>query len=145
MRISLIICTCLLGCLSACTTTPYTRYKSPDISGHIKVDGQPAQSVPVYLSITGGDKNCSHNVQHVYTDEQGFFFLESIKEHMSYTPLMTHYLDEWVVCADIKGARRTLIDGNRYGMGSVTQKVNLSCQFDSQSANKEPCRPVLGD
>jgi hypothetical protein len=141
---TLLLVSCLLG-ITACTTTPYTRYKSPDISGQITIDNQPATSVAVYLSISGGDDVCAHDVNHVYTDEQGFFFLESVKEHMDYTPLMTHYLDEWVLCADIKNVRRKLIDGNRYGMGSVTQKLNLQCAFDSQSANTEPCRPVLGE
>lgn len=145
MRILTLISSCLLCSLSACTSQPYTRLKSPDISGNIHIDGQAAQRIAVYLSLSGGDKLCARAVQHVYSDEQGFFFFDSIKEKMDYTPLMTHYLDEWVLCADIQGVRRTLMDGNRYGMGSVTQKINLQCSFDSQSANTEPCRPVLGE
>jgi len=132
--------------LSACTTTPYTRYKTPSISGTLYINQQTAKGIPIYLSINGDDEYCRNFTQKTTTDPKGEFNILSIKEHMSYTPLMTHYLDEWTICADIYGSRKTLYSDNRYGKGSIIQSVNLKCEINNTYSKKEVCsKPLLSE
>jgi len=129
----------LAGLLAACTSSAYIRFKTPPISGNISIAGTPAVGIPVYLSLHGDDKNCLKFISQTSTGLQGEFNLPIVKDHMSYTPLMTHYLDEWVVCADIDDQRVTLYAGNRYGMGSVSGSVNLNCVFEQGNYAPESC------
>ena len=137
LRLCILICT---GLLAACTTTPYTRHKSPNISGQIYVDQQAAENISVYLSAKASDTACHAVAQKTLTDNTGSFHFSSIKEEMSYTPLMTYYLDEWVVCADIRGQRTRLYSGNRYGMGSVSERISIECNFDPGLNADQACR-----
>jgi hypothetical protein len=142
--LKLIYILCFAVLISACTATPYTRYKTPNISGSIYIDQKIAIAIPVYLSINGDDKYCKNFIQKTTTDDNGTFSLTSVKEHMKYTPLMTHYLDEWIICADILNNRKKLYSDNRYGKGSVIQSVNLKCEINSAYAKKEVClKPLL--
>ncbi|MCW9012193.1 MAG: hypothetical protein OQL06_00305 [Gammaproteobacteria bacterium] len=133
----------LATAVSGCTTTPYTRHLSPSISGHIYLNGQAAQGVSVYLSLKGGDAYCTKSSFKTATGPDGEFHLPAQKEYMSYTPLMTHYLDEWAVCADISGDRRSLYSDNRYGMGSVINSVNLRCDFGSDQGSGQACKKIF--
>lgn len=114
--------------VASCTTTPYVRHKTPTINGEIIINQQPASGIKVYLSTKGEDKQCYKALRWTTTDIYGRFSFETVKEHMSYTPLMTHYLDEWILCADMKGQRQQIHSGNRYGMGSVIESLNLRCE-----------------
>lgn len=136
-----VILTSLL--IGACTTQPYVRYKTPNISGTLLVNDSPAQATPVFLSLDAGDSECKKFVQRTHTDESGQFMLPAEKEHMDYTPLMTHYLDEWTICAEIQGVRRALYGNNRYGMGSVPRNISLDCRFNTQMKNDNPCHQSL--
>lgn len=129
--------------ISACTTQPYVRYKTPNINGILLVNELPAQATPIFLSLDAGDSECKQFVQRTHTDESGQFLLPAEKEHMDYTPLMTHYLDEWTICAEIQGVRRTLYGNNRYGMGSVPRNITLDCRFNTQTKNVDPCNQSL--
>lgn len=121
----------LLGLmLAACTTTPYTRHMTPGVQGKIFIDGKPASGIPIFLSSGGDDEHCLKYSSKTTTDLQGEFNLPSLKESLPYTPLMTHYLDEWVVCAEIDGQRVKLYADNRYGMGSVIGSVTVRCRFE---------------
>ena len=132
--------------ISACTTTPYTRHKTPNISGILYIDQQPAKGVPIYLSTNGNDKYCREFTQKTLTGLKGKFSISSVKEQMNYTPLMTYYLDEWTICADISGSRKTLYSDNRYGKGSVTGSVHLKCNIDKSHFKKEVCnKPFLSE
>lgn len=142
-KITAIILTSFI--LTACTTQPYVRYKTPDINGTLLVNESPAQGAAIYLSLDAGDVECKHVVQRTRTDEIGQFMLVAEKENMDYTPLMTHYLDEWTICADIQGVRRSLYGNNRYGMGSAPRAVTLDCRFNSQAKNDNPCQQPLHD
>lgn len=132
----------LITLLGACTSSAYVRHKTPSISGNIRIAGEPAVDIPIYLSLKGGDKNCLNFSSQTRTGPQGEFSLTSAKDHMSYTPLMTYYLDEWVVCADIDGQRVNLYADNRYGMGSVSGAVNLQCTFERGQYSAEHCNRV---
>jgi hypothetical protein len=125
--------------LAACTSSAYVRHKTPSISGNIRIAGEPAVDIPVYLSLKGGDTSCLNASAQTRTGPQGEFNLPGAKDHMSYTPLMTHYLDEWVVCADIDGQRVMLYADNRYGMGSVGGAVSLQCGFEKGQYSAEHC------
>ena len=138
-----IIFVCLI--ISACTTQPYVRYKTPNINGSLLINDAPAQGTLIFLSLDAGDTGCTHYVQRTRTDETGQFLLAAEKEHLDYTPLMTHYLDEWTICADIQSVRRTLYGNNRYGMGSVAHALTLNCQFNTQAKNDNPCQQALHD
>ena len=132
--------------IMSCTTTPYTRYKTPNISGTLYINQEPAQDVTIYLSQKGDDKYCKKHTQQTSTGSKGEFSLASIKEQMDYTPLMTYYLDEWVVCADIAGTRKTLYSGNRYETGSVIKAVHLKCEIDKAYSKKDVCsQPLLSE
>ena len=132
--------------VSACTTTPYTRHKTPNISGVLYINQQVAKGIPIYLSINGNDEYCRKFIRKTSTGPHGEFSISSIKEHMNYTPLMTHYLDEWTICADISGSRKTLYSDNRYGKGSVIQSVNLKCEISNSYSKKEVCsKPFLSE
>ena len=128
---------------TACTSTAYTRLKSPSISGEISIAGEAAQAIPVYLSIHSKDKHCLKFSSKTSTGPQGEFNFSSIKEHMSYTPLMTYYFDEWNLCAEIQGERVPLYSDNRYDMGSVTGAVNLRCKFEQGQYSAKNCSRVL--
>ena len=134
-----VICTLII---SACTTTPYTRHKSPNISGSITINGEKTAGIPIYLSLDSNDQHCMKIHSRTITSPTGEFRLPSVKEQMSYTPLMTHYLDEWVVCADINNQRIMLYTDNRYGMGSVISAVHLRCDFDSSLLTAKSCKKV---
>ena len=121
--------------LIACTPVPFTRHKSPNITGVIYSNHSPAKGINLYLSIKGDDKYCSKFIAETITNDNGEFSIPSIKEKMDYTPLMTHYLDEWTLCVDIAGVRQALYSNNRYGQGSVIASVNLEC--DLKRVNKQ--------
>lgn len=131
-----------LAMLVACTSTPYTRHRSPSISGNISIDGEAARGLAVYLSLRGGDSQCLQFSRKTSTGPQGEFNFSSVKEHMSYTPLMTHYLDEWSVCAEIDQQRVMLYSDNRYGMGSVISAVNLRCDFQQGRYSEKYCKKI---
>ncbi|TNF32693.1 MAG: hypothetical protein EP315_09300 [Gammaproteobacteria bacterium] len=126
--------------VSACTTTPYVRHRTPKINGEIIIDQQPASGIKVYLSTDGSDSLCLKALNQTETDSYGRFAFSSIRDHMTYTPLMTHYLDEWVICADIAGQRQQIYSGNRYGMGSVIESLDLRCEFGNASSGDGACR-----
>lgn len=126
--------------ISACTTQPYVRYKTPNITGTLFIDGSPAKGTAIYLSLDASDTACKKFIKSTHTDESGGFLLPAEKIHMDYTPLMTHYLDEWVICADIKGINHEIYSNNRYGIGSVPHNLTLDCRIDSQANIKNPCQ-----
>ena len=126
--------------LAGCTSTAYVRHKSPSISGTISIAGEPARGISVYLSLKGNDKQCLQFSQKTSTGIRGEFNFTSAKDHMSYTPLMTHYLDEWNVCAEIDDQRILLYSDNRYGMGSVSGAVNLQCRFEQSNYSQKYCK-----
>jgi hypothetical protein len=132
----------LCSILISCTSSAFVRQQTPVIHGEIYVAGEPAIGVRVYLSRDGSDSLCLKHSQSTHTGPQGEFSLPAIKNHMSYTPLMTHYLDEWVVCAEFDGQRIMLYSDNRYGMGSVTDSVQLRCRFDNGQYAAEYCNRV---
>lgn len=128
-----------LSALTACTHTPFTRYKSPEISGHIVSQGSTAAGIHLYLSINSGDSHCARYISEAVSNDKGQFSIHAIKEKMDYTPLMTHYLDEWTLCADISGARTAIYSNNRYGMGSVITSINLLCDLKNVGVKKSAC------
>ncbi len=132
----------LCSMIGSCTGDAYTRRQTPAIHGEIYIAGEAAGDVPVYLSREGGDSLCLKHSQSTRTGPRGEFSLPSIKDHMSYTPLMTHYLDEWVVCAELDGQRFMLYTDNRYGMGSVTGSVQLRCRFNKGQYDAKYCDRV---
>lgn len=132
--------------LIACTPTPFIRHKSPNISGTIHSNNEPAKNIHLYLSITSNDKHCSKFIAQSTTNDKGKFSISSIKEKMTYTPLMTHYLDEWILCVEVAGLRQAIYSNNRYGQGSVITSVNLECDLKNISRQSPPCNaPLLKD
>ncbi len=125
--------------LSACTSTPYTRHKSPKISGSISFNGTATPGVSILLSLDGSDTQCLKPKTRTVTGPNGEFVINSIKDELSYTPLMTHYLDEWVLCAEHKGQRGKIYSDNRYGMGSVISSVHIRCDFETNHINATYC------
>jgi hypothetical protein len=142
-KIAYIICLSIIS--GACTTQPYLRFKTPNINGTLLVNNSPAQGTLILLSLDSGDIECTHFVQRIRTDEAGQFVLPAEKEPQDYTIQMTHYFDEWTICADIQGVRRMLYSNNRYGMGSVAHAITLNCQFNTQAKNDNPCQQPLHD
>lgn len=140
-KIQLINILALVLLVASCTTTPYVRHKTPKINGEIIINQQAASGIKVYLSTNGNDKQCLKALRWTTTDIYGRFSFETVKEHMSYTPLMTHYLDEWVICADIHGQRQQIHSGNRYGIGSVIESLDLRCEAGTSTTIT--CRKVL--
>ncbi|HEX5637831.1 MAG TPA: hypothetical protein VFY78_12125 [Gammaproteobacteria bacterium] len=141
-----ITCILIIGLVvSACTSQPYVRFKTPNINGSLQINDAPAPGTLILLSLDAGDTECLRAVQRTRTDENSQFLLAAEKEHMDYTPLMTHYLDEWTICAEIQGVRRTLYSNNRYGMGSVSHGISLNCNFNTRAKNDNPCQQPLHD
>lgn len=133
----------LMFILTSCTTTPYTRHKSPNISGLIHINGQAAKGIQLFLTNDGDDILCRKHKLKTSTDPEGQFNFSSIKEKMAYTPLVTHYLDEWVVCIEHAGSRYKIYSDNRYGQGSVIESVNLKCDFINNNFNAGACSKPL--
>ncbi len=129
--------------ITSCTTTPYVRHKTPKINGEIIIDQQPASGIKIYLSTKGDDNLCLKALRWATTDSYGRFSFDTVKDHMSYTPLMTHYLDEWIICADIQGQRQQIYSGNRYGMGSVIESLDLRCEIGTKSKSDKVCRQIF--
>jgi len=132
--------------LVACTSSPFIRHKSPNIIGTIHSNNEPVKGIHLYLSIASNDKHCSKFIAQSVTDDKGKFSITSIKEKMDYTPLMTHYLDEWTLCVDVAGIRQAIYSNNRYGQGSVITSVNLECDLKNLNRQSPPCNvPLLKD
>lgn len=127
--------------VSACST-PSIRHKSPTISGIILIGGEAAAGIPVFISIHSSDQGCYRPAHRTITGLDGTFHLPSVKEHLPYTPVMTYYLDEWIICADINDQRQTIMTGNHYGQSSVPSPANIICESSSISA-KLVCKPKL--
>ncbi len=131
--------------LTACTPVAFTRHKSPNIHGIILSNHIPAKGIELYLSIKGSDKYCSKFIAKTITDDKGDFSILPIKEEMDYTPLMTYYLDEWNLCANVAGTKQLIYSNNRYGKGSVITSVNLKCDLN-KIGKQAPCNvPLLKD
>lgn len=126
--------------VTSCTSTPYVRHKTPKITGEIIINQQPASGIKIYLSTQGDDNLCLKSLRWTTTDSYGRFSFDTVKDHMTYTPLMTHYLDEWILCADIEGQRTQIYNGNRYGMGSVIESLDLRCEIGTTSKSDKVCR-----
>jgi hypothetical protein len=127
----------------ACVAAPFTRHKTPDISGTILSNNIAAEGVQLYLSTTGGDKHCSRYTSQTLTNDQGRFSFTSIRENMDSTPLMTHYFDEWTLCVGIAGTRQAIYTNNRYGQGSVIAAVHLNCELNKINRKGSACHQPL--
>lgn len=127
--------------ISACST-PSIRHKTPAITGIILIDGEAKAGIPVFISIHSSDQGCYRPTHRTITGVDGKFHLPSVKEHLPYTPVMTYYLDEWIICADINGQRQTIMTGNHYGQASVPSPANIICESSSISS-KLVCKPML--
>jgi hypothetical protein len=144
--LSILILSIIILNLTACTPVPFTRHKSPSINGVIHSDNIPARGIELYLSIKGDDRYCSKFIAKTTTNDRGEFSIPSIKEKIDYTPLMTHYLDEWSLCVDTSGVRQVIYSNNRYGKGSVIASVNLNCDLKEIGRKASPCNnPLLKD
>ncbi|MDH5471478.1 MAG: hypothetical protein OEY87_03175 [Gammaproteobacteria bacterium] len=119
--------------ITACASTPYTRLKTPAISGTISINNQAAQGLPVYLSIKGDDSQCFKIATEVVTGPDGEFHIKTIKEQLPHAPIMKYYLDEWNICTQYKDQRINLYSGNRYGTGSVNASLNLRCELSKST------------
>ena len=139
---SIILITLLAG---GCSSQPFVRYKSPTINGNLQINDSAASGTVILLSLDSRDTECRQAVQQVQADEQGGFSLLAEKQQMTHTPLMTHYLDEWNLCAEIQGNHHLLYSNNRYGMGSVTPSIRLRCYYPSRSKNENSCQVVIQD
>ena len=139
----LVVAAALAMLINGCTTRPSVRHLSPGISGHIYLDNQPARGVPIYLSLKGGDSYCTKASFKTSSGPDGEFHIPSQKQQLSYTPIMTHYFDEWFVCADIKGERQPLYSDNRYGIGGVVGTVNIRCELGAGSNPNRTCRKIF--
>ena len=129
--------------LTSCAPVPFTRHKSPTISGTLISNNEPAKGIHLYLSIIGDDQSCAKYLSKTITNDRGQFSISSIKEKMDYTPLMTHYLDEWTLCIDRSGARQAIYSNNRYGKGRAIASVNLECDLDKINQQGSACRKPL--
>ncbi|MCW8956350.1 MAG: hypothetical protein OQL09_05660 [Gammaproteobacteria bacterium] len=124
---------------SACTSTPYNRGLTPSISGVLNINSEPKADITLYLSRDSKDTSCSKAVKSTTTNEQGQFHFAAIKEQMTYTPLMTYYLNEWVICAEIYGTKQMIYSDNSYAQGSVTSSLNLICDSHSKFSKQIRC------
>jgi len=97
----------------------------------------------IYLSIKAGDTNCLSVASSTSTAADGTFHISSLKEQMNYTPVMTYYLNDWNLCAEIKGQRRALYSDNHYGIGSVQKTVTLNCKFTAGRYHARSCSQSL--
>lgn len=129
---------------ASCSTQPYVRYKSPAINGKLLINEIAASNIPVFLSLDASDTECAQFTQRSTTNDLGRFLLPAEKQQMSYTPLMTYYLDEWTVCAEINGERRLIYSNNHYGMSGTPHAIRLSCHIPSKN-NQSPCQQTLDE
>jgi len=129
----------LIGLITACTSTPYTRGLTPAINGVLNINSQPRAGIDLYLSRDSKDLNCSKAAKTTVTDEQGQFHFDAIKEQMNYTPLMTYYLNEWVICAELHGSKQVIYTDNNYAQGSVMGTINLICDSHSKLSKQIKC------
>ena len=130
--ISLLLASSLL---TACATTPYSRLKTPSISGVITDNNQPVHGLSVYLSIKGEDKLCFKAVAESLTNTDGEFHLAAAREQLPRPPVMKYYLDEWNICTRYNNQRINLYSGNRYDTGSVNLSLNLKCELNKTTLN----------
>ena len=131
---------CLITLISACTTTPYSRGKTPAINGILNINSEPKAGINLYLSLDSKDRNCNKAIQTTVSNQQGEFHFTAIKEQMAYTPLMTYYLNEWLICAEIYGSKQMIYSDNYYGQGSVSGTVDLICDNHSKLSKQLTCR-----
>lgn len=143
IRLTISLLLIIMFSLMACTSTPFIRHRSPGISGTLYSNNLPAKNIQLYLSISDGDKHCSQYIVKTETNERGYFSISSVKEKMSYTPLFTHYFDEWILCVDRNGTRQAVYSNNRYGQGSVMTSVSLICDLKNIGRKQPPCNTPL--
>ena len=130
--ISLIVVSSLLA---ACASAPYSRLKTPSISGTITSNDASIQGLPVYLSIKGNDSLCFKAIAESSTGVNGHFHFIAAREQLPHPPVMKYYLDEWNLCTLHNNQRINLYSGNRYGMGSVNLSVNLKCELNKTTSS----------
>jgi len=130
----------LIALVSACTSTPYSRVLAPPINGVLFINSEPKPGINLYLSLDSKDISCNKHVKKTISDEQGQFYFASIKEQMSYTPVMTYYLNEWVICADIYGSKQMIYSDNYYGQERMTESFNLTCDSHGKLSKQITCR-----
>lgn len=125
---------------SACTSTPYRRGLTPTINGVLNINSEPKPGITLYLSRDSKDHSCNKYVKTSVTNDQGQFHFAALKEQMSYTPLMTYYLNEWVICAELYDSKQMIYSDNYYGQASVTGSLNLICDSHSKFTKQITCR-----
>ncbi|MFW2371853.1 MAG: hypothetical protein ACN4GM_01930 [Gammaproteobacteria bacterium] len=130
----------LMALISACTTTPYSRNLTPTIDGVLIINSEPKPGINLYLSLDSKDLSCDKHVKTTISDEQGQFHFTTIKQQMAYTPLMTYYLNEWVICAEIYGSRQMIYTDNYYGQGSKIDSIMLICDSHGKLSKQITCR-----
>jgi len=121
--------------LTACASTPYSRLKTPSISGSITSNNKSIQGLPVYLSIKGEDSLCFKPVAESLTGLNGEFNFIAAKERLARPPVMQYYLDEWNICTQHNNQRINLHSGNRYDTGSVNLSLKLKCELNKSTLN----------
>ncbi|MDH5766281.1 MAG: hypothetical protein OEZ38_09720 [Gammaproteobacteria bacterium] len=122
--------------LTACSSIPYNRLKTPGISGTISINNEAAQGLEVYLSTRGDDKLCYRTGATTRTGPEGEFNFLALKEQMTHEPIARHFLDEWNICTEYKSQRIPLHSGNRYGIGSVNELLTLRCELNQKQLGK---------
>jgi len=130
----------LISLSSACTSTPYNRGLTPTIDGTLNINSAAKSGIKLYLSLDSKDRNCKKHIKTTVTNEQGQFHFAAIKQQMTYTPLMTYYLNEWVICAELHDSKQMIYSDNYYGQGSVTGTFNLICDSHSKLSKQITCR-----
>ena len=127
----------ILACslLTACASTPYSRLKTPSISGIITSSDQAVQALPVYLSIKGSDTLCFKAIAESSTGINGEFHFVAVREQLPRPPVMKYYLDEWNICSRHNNQRIHLYSGNHYGTGSVNISMKLKCELNKPTLN----------
>lgn len=130
----------LISLSSACTSTPYSRGLTPTIDGTLNINSEAKSGINLYLSLDSKDLSCNKHIKTTITNEQGQFHFTAIKQQMTYTPLMTYYLNEWVICAELHNSKQMIYSDNYYGQGSVTGTLNLICDSHSKLSKQITCR-----
>lgn len=130
----------LITLISACTSTPYSRSLTPTIDGVLIINSEPKPGINLYLSLDSKDISCVKQVKTTISNEQGQFRFTAMKKQMTYTPHMTYYLNEWVICADIYGAKQMIYTDNYYGQESKLDSIMLICDSHGKLSKQITCR-----
>jgi|GEM_PF-7067217 len=136
-----LILTALIVLIQGCGLSQQTHNVSPYFDGVLKMNALPLGNTKILLSTEEKDSQCFKAAQTAFTDSNGRFSLQPVKESYRYIPFMNYEFKQWTLCAIHNDQRYTLYRNNSYSTQHINESIILDC--DLSKPLDRLCRPRL--